>query len=835
MIIRLILSILLLTISFFVQSQSYIIKGKISEIESGNPIPFASVVVSGSTIGTTSNFDGVYQLKLQKKVDSLTVSYIGFKTKTKKILVYENQTIHFQLEESVFSLDDVVVYAGENPAFLIMRSVIDHKKENDKRSLEAYQYESYSKIELAVNNITERFKNKKLIKKIKSVLDSIDQIAGEDGLPILPVFLSETISTYYYKKKPKLFHEDILRTKISGVGVSDGTSVSQVIGSTFQQYNFYNNWISILNKHFASPIGNGWNSNYEFDLIDSLYIDDSYCYRLDFWPKRSQDLAFRGTIWISKAEFALKQIDVSIEKVANLNYIEKIKIQQTNIKSSVGPWLPNKTRVMIDVAELTQQTAGILAKFYVSLDNVVVNQPKPNKFYEMPISFDKEVRKKDTAYWTSKRHESLSSTELNVFEMIDTLKTIPIIKTYTNIIETLISGHFKVGKFDIGPYWGMISRNDVEGYRLGFGGRTNFKFSDKWILSGFGSYGFQDEEWKYKGKVERIISRNPWTIAGLEHVKDINPVWLLNDDDINSSSYRGFSRWGSIIRPFRHRKTMFKFQTTPFKGFTQSIKIKKQDFEKLAQTTFGYNLEPGNPASLVKSNYNTTEIVLESRIAKDELFLISDNKRMSLGTTKWPIITLKYILGLKNILGGDFTYHKFKLDVKKKVEMGILGYSKIDINGGYILSQLPYPLLKTHTGNELPIYFDFAFNLLNFFELRSDRYLELRYRHHFEGFILNRIPLIKKLKWRLLANINIIEGGMRKENKAAINQLITDNAGNQVLPFNTLKNGVPYIEVGYGLENIFKIFRISAFHRITYTGKPNTKDFGIRFGFQLIL
>lgn len=831
---RSILTILFIVLAYLGQAQNYVITGKIIESTSGNPIPFANIVVSGTTLGTTTNFDGIYKLELRRPADSLSVTYIGFKPKSKKIIPGKNQVVNFQLEEDVLSLETVVVVAGENPAFPIMRKVIEHKKANDKNSLSAYQYEAYTKIELDVNHITQQFRNRKIIKKITSVLDSIEQIAGEDGLPILPVFMSEAISNYFYKKRPKLTHEDIIRTKISGVGVSDGSLTSQVIGSTFQQYNFYSNWLNILSKNFASPIGNGWKGNYEYDLVDSLYVDDSYCYRLEFWPKRDQDLAFKGTMWITKDEFALKQIDASVEKTANLNFIEKLKIQQESTKTTAGAWLPHKSRVLVDVAEVTKNTAGILAKFYVSFDDIIVNQPKNDKFYEEPIAFDVEMRKKDDAYWDEKRHDPLSATELNVFNMIDTLNTIPIIKTYTDVIETLASGHFNVGKIDIGPYWSMYSNNDIEGVRLGFGARTNGSFSDKWTLSGMGNYGFRDREWKYRGKIERILARRPWTTLSLEHIKEINPVWILNDDDFSSSAYIGFARWGNLTQPFRHYESTLKFQITPFKGLTQSVKLKKQGYEALDKTDFAYNTEPGNPTN-VSDSYNTTELVFESRISKDEVFVYNDNKRLSLGPIKWPIIKLKYTIGLKDVLNSDFDYHKLELRVQKKLKTGVFGYSRVDINGGYIFSQLPYPLLKVHTGNEFPAYFDFTFNLLDFFEFTSDRYVELRYRHHFEGFILNRIPLMKKLKWRLLANINMIEGGVRSENKDAINQLVTDEHGNEKLPFSTFENGKPYIEVGYGIENIFKVFRISAFHRITYTDKPGTQDFGIKFSFQLIL
>jgi len=831
---RSVLLLLVLFSSYFGYSQTYIISGKVIESVSGNPVPFATVVVSGTTTGANTNFEGIFQLEFSNKPDSLTVSYVGFLSKTKAVPSGQSTEVNFQLEEDIVALETVVVLAGENPAFEILRKVRENKKQNDKNSLEAYQYEAYTKLEVDVNHLTEKFRQRKIITQIQSVLDSIEQIAGEDGLPILPIFLSEAISNYYFKSDPRLTHEEMLRTKISGVGVTDGTTTTQLIGSSFQQYNFYNNWLNIFEKNFASPIGAGWRGNYDYELVDSLYVGEDYCYRMDFWPRRSQDLAFHGTMWITRDELALRQIDASVEKSANLNFIEKLKIQQAYVRTEAGPWLPEKTRVLVDVAELTKQSAGMLAKFYVSIKNIVVNEPKADKYYALPISSDMNVRKKDDAYWAEKRHDPLSQTELNVFDMIDTLKTIPTIKTVTKAMKTMQSGYYRMGKVDIGPYWGMFAQNDIEGNRIGLGARTNFAFSKKWTLSGLVNYGTVDEEWKYQGKVERILLRNPWTIISAEHARDIDPIWFLNDDDF-STAYIGFGRWGDLVRPFRHQETTLTFETSPFKGFTQSIKVKSQSFEALATTEFAYKLEPNNPTSLVSNDYSTTEIVLESRIAKDEIFIIDDNHRFSLGTVKWPVIKVKYTLGLKDALGGDFDYQKLELGIQKKMKMGVLGYSNVDMVGGYIFSQVPYPLLKVQAGNELPVYIDFTYNLLNYFEFSSDQYVELRYRHHFEGFILNRIPLLKKLKWRLIGNVNMIQGGVRQENQGAINELVDDGNGNQVLPFSTFRKSTPYVEVGYGIENILKVFRISAFHRLTYTGQPNTNDFGLKFGFQWVL
>jgi hypothetical protein len=131
--------------------------------------------------------------------------------------------------------------------------------------------------------------------------------------------------------------------------VEDGTTVTQLVGSSFQEYNFYQNWLNILSKDFVSPIADGWRLYYEYDLMDSLYVGEDYCYRLDFFPKNPQDLAFTGSMWITKKEYALKQIDVNIGKQANLNFIEKIRIQQELEPTVEGAWLPVKNRVLIDV------------------------------------------------------------------------------------------------------------------------------------------------------------------------------------------------------------------------------------------------------------------------------------------------------------------------------------------------------------------------------------------------------------------------------------------------------------------------------------------------------
>lgn len=825
------MSLLLLSPALPGQSPT-IIWGKVTEASSGSPIPFANVYLQGTNIGATTDFEGYYKLVSNQSSDSIVVSYIGFIDKTKAVKAGVEQNINFQLEEDLVSLPELVFEAGENPAFPILRKVIDHKKENDRRSLEAYQYEAYTKIEMDIDNISDKFRERKIVKKVTSVLDSIEQIAGEDGKPILPVFISEAISMFYYRESPRTQHEKVLNTKVSGVGVTDGTLTSQMIGASFQIYNFYQNWLNIVGKEFVSPISDGWRLNYEYYLVDSLSLDGFYCYRLDFFPKREQDLAFRGSMWIDRDSWAVKQIDVTMAKEANLNFIEKIKIQQEFTPTEAGPWLPVKTRVVLDVAELTNETAGFLAKFYVSNKDIVVNQPMDEKFYQNPILMAENAGEEaeNEEFWSKVRHDSLSPTEVHVYEMIDTLTRIPVIKTYTDIIQTTYTGYYKIGKFDIGSYSYFFGNNDVEGVRLGVGGRTNIDFSKKWELSANAAYGFEDEEWKYKFHVRRILSRHPWTEVKFMHQKEIDQIWLLNDDVDNANVFYTFSRFGTLIDPFLRQKNQASFFTVLGRGLSQRVSYRYETFEPLFD--FRYYKDPYSENPSLHSNLNVSEVILDTRFARDEIFVINDNQRLSMGTVRWPALNFRYTFGM-DVLGGDFVYHKLGLSFEKRQKMGIFGVANLSLAGSYIFNELPYPLLKSHIGNETPFYFGFAYNMMDYFEFVTDRHLAFRWNHSFGGFLINSVPLMKRLNLRLVGTLNVLYGTVSDKNYAIIPPKY-DDAGNLVQPFYALDNW-PYIEAGYGVENIFKFFRVDFIHRITYTNRPGVNNFGIKFSYKFSL
>lgn len=822
----------LLLFTTTLHAQQTVVSGKITDNQTGDAVPFANVYFEGANVGTVTNFDGFYEIKTTKAIpDTLTVSYVGYTTKKVAIQVGAAQTVHIRLEPESAVLEEIEIIAGEyeNPAWPILRKVMENKARNDKRKLTAYQYESYNKIEIDVDNITEKFKKRKVVQQIIEVVDSIERMVGEDGKPILPVFISESVSEFYYRKTPKRNKEKILKTRIKGIGIEDGSIVSQLIGSTYQDYNFYENWMQFTDKDFISPIADSWKVFYDYRLIrEHVMVDSIPCARIEFQPKSPQDLAFVGTMWITEDDYALKQIDITIGKSANLNFIEKIKLQQNYTRVEQGAdtaWLPAKTRLLIDVGEIRDDWAGMLAKVYSSNENFVISQPKPLSFFQEEVEVAEDYRLSDEAFWQENRHEALTPEERNVYRAVDTIQNLPVVRTYVELANIFINGYKKIGKFDLGGYIYMYANNSIEGNRFQIKARTNADFSRKLQLFGSAAYGTRDERWKYSGGFSYLFARKPWTILGASHSEDIHQVAFFTEDFRQSDNhlFKAATRWGDLDnnRPFLHRETNLFAQTDIVRGVQQRISLRNQDFDPLFK--FEY-LDPDDLETR-RNRFTTTELTFETRISFREHFVFTDLDRVSLGSGDRPVFTFRYTLGLDNFLGSTLGYQQLDLRIDQSVRLGLLGRTSYQVAAGYIPSTVPYPLLRTHLGNESFFFNAMSFNLMNYFEFVSDTYASLRMTHRFEGFLLNRIPLMRKLKWRSFVEGNVLLGSVRRENLDLIPQ--TDADGNPIPRFGTLDR-TPYLEVSYGIENILKFIRVQALHRLTYLEAPNVSRFGVK-------
>jgi hypothetical protein len=808
----------------------FVIKGRVTDANNGDPIPFASVGLVGVSQGARTNFQGEFTLNSKFTADSLFTSFVGYKKRVKKItrgLAF--QEINFQIEPSTLEMAEVKVYSGENPAYKILRGVLQHKESNDRSKLIAYEYDSYTKMELDVDNISEKFKERRVMKDIAQAIKKFEEMAGEDGKLIIPTYLSESIGKFYYLENPQRKKEVIQKTNIKGVGVSDGSFISQLVGGNLvASYNFYQNYVPFFGKDFASPIGENWKAKYSYFLGDTVNVEGRVCYQLDFDPKNSADLVFRGQMWIDTTSFALVQIDAVVDKGANLNFIERIKISQELEQTSNGVWLPARTRFLIDLEEVSQGSAGMLLKMYISNKDFVVNKPHEVSFYDVPSEVAQDATMPNAEFWKYARHEPLSSYDHLASSLIDTVQNLPIVRTYVEIAELVLSGYRQFNGIEAGPYITSFAINAVEGARFRLGFRTNANFDKKWILRGNVGFGTKDLVPKYSLEVNYFFSKKKWTIAGLRHSYDVERVGLTPEFIGDNKLFYAFTRWGAFSGAFFRRETDAFFSSELAKGITLTTSLTSRSFDPLFHFQYRLNPELGR-ASAVQDNYQETFATLELRFAKNVTFIMNGNERIALATKRFPMITLKYQHGFKGFLGGDFTYDRFTLKAYQTLRLGTLGRSDYTFTAGYTPSNLPAPLLFPHLGNETFFFVRSAFSTMNYFEFVSDQFASIQYNHNFEGLLFNRIPLIKKLKWRLIGSANVLMGSQRSANKEIMKEVDNPLRAKFVdrYSFDSLDPSKPFAEVGYGIDNIFKVFRLQAFHRLTYLDNPKAERFRV--------
>jgi hypothetical protein len=815
-------------------AQETIIKGRITDATNGEGIPLAVVLFKGSKVATSTDFDGNYSLKFSGfPSDSLTANYFGYKTLTKPVRKEPIQTLNFSLVPESVEQMEVVITNKEDPAYAIIRKAVANKEANDSRKLEAYQYEMYRKIEIDLDNISDKMKNKWYMRKVAKVLDSVMRVEGEDGKMLIPMYISETIGDYYYRSNPKMTREVIRANKVTGIGISDNSILSQIINASFYDYNFYQNRIAILNRDFVSPLSDGAEIYYRYILEDSSYLGEHWCYKIDISPKRKEDLAFEGKIWITDSLWAIKQVNLSIGKEANLNFVDGMKIHQEMQPSKQGPWLPMKSRLLIDIGQIGDSAAGMLLKFYISNKDMVENNPRPLEFYREKMTVADTAQAHDAHFWAEHRHDSLTVAEKHVFQMIDSVKKVPIVRTYIEVIDLLVNGYYDIGKVDIGPLLYTYAYNNVEGNRFNIGLRSNNKLHKNWLLSARVAYGTLDNQWKYQGSVEHIFRRKSWSLIGFEYYHDIDQVALNGDNKFENNLFGAFVKFGKLYRrrPYFNTYSQLYVQSDLFRGFTQRISLKHSEFDPLYP--FAYYSQQGDVNSEIYHSYQTTEIISESRYAKNATMIKNGNHRTTFGTSRLPVFTFRYTLGINKLWGSDFYYNKFYFNVTQLKNTGFFGRFKYSLNLGWTPNYVPYPLLENHLGNHTAILNYNSFNMMNFFEFTSDKYASLHVEQHFDGLFFNRVPFLKRLKWREVVCGQVLFGTVSNGNYSLIPTGYPS--------FTRLNLNQPYAEVSYGIENIFRLVRIDFLHRLTYLDNvdPVTghlpRRFAVKIGLQFTL
>ncbi|HNQ11951.1 MAG TPA: DUF5686 family protein [Bacteroidia bacterium] len=801
-------------------SQSYaqntIISGKVVDVLTNEPIPFANIAFKGTSIGTVTDINGRYQLSTDQARDSLTASFVGYTSVTLPVKKGKTNTINFFLEVNKIQLAEVKIVAGENPADIIMRKVIDNKDINRKQNFETYQYESYNKVEFDLTNITEEFKNNKLIKPFAFIFDKIDSSESNER-PFLPIFISETMSDVYYRQKPESKREYIKASKVSGF---ENNSVTQFLGDLYQNADIYQNYMELFQKSFVSPISNSGFLFYRYYLVDSAMIGDYWCYKIKFKPKRKQELTFIGDCWIHDSTFAVRKINMRIAEDANINFVHDLAIVRDYERFINTAWMLTNEQIVVDF-NIKEKGMSFIGRKTTSYKKIKLNEPiDEEKFKPIEnIVVDDEAMLKDDSYWNIARHDSLNQREQDIYHMVDTIRSLPAFKTYVDIITLFFTGYKKFGPIELGPYYTFFSFNPIEGPRFRLGGRTSDDFSTKIEFNGYLAYGTKDEKFKYKIGTRLFLSQKPRTILSLHYKDDIVQLGQSENAFQDDNFLTSILRTSPPDKLTRIKEVEVYYDHEWFPGLSNRVTFNTSEQFPLGSLDYSYYTNTEHTA--VRNNLSLTEISLFTRFWYREKFAYGKTGRISLGS-KYPLVQLRYKFSLENFLNSDFTYQRFDFKLSDSYKINPIGQLDYTISAGAVFGTVPFPLLSVHNGNE-SYFFDYlAFNMMNYYEFISDRYTEASITHHFEGLFFNRVPLFRKLKWREVVHGRAALGEMQKSNK---DLLVDQNS------FFTL--GKPYVEAGVGIENILKIFRLDYVWRLSYLNHPDISRSGLRFSLQL--
>ncbi len=797
------------------------IRGKVLDKTSREPIPFVNIVFQGKkNVGTISDFNGDFFLETRTPTDSVIISYIGYISQTLKVQIGRFQNINIDLESDDIRLDEVVVRPGENPANIILKNIIDKKEQNNPDKLEQYSYEVYNKLEIDVNNIDEEFKKNKAFKHFQFVFDYIDTSAIT-GKNFLPVFISETLSDYSYRKNPKTDKEVIKANNISGIS---NESVSQLMGQMYFKVNIYDNFIDAFGKGFVSPIANFGKMYYKYYLLDSMFIGNQWCYQISFKPRRKQEPTFTGDFWVHDTTFAIKKLQLRIADDANINFIKDLVLNQEYERVENDVWMISKDKVFIDF-NLADKKAGFFGRKSTSFKNFKFNNQVDTKIFDEVnnIIVQKDATEKDNEFWKAARHDTLTSKEKSIYAMVDSIKEVPMFKTFVEIINLFITGYKEYKYVEFGPYFKTYSFNPIEGHRFRIGARTTYNFSKYLQLDGHVAVGTTDEKVKYGLGTRFIFNLAPLNEIRLYHKNDLEQLGvsenaLMHDNILASALARNPNYKLSRIELYQA-----SYEKEWFLGFSNKLMFSHSSIYPTDSINFiSYD------SLTTYLHLRTAEITLRTRFAYQEKFILGKQSRISLGT-KYPEVFVDFTAGLKDVIGSNYEYYKVRINIRHFINTYPLGYFKYVIDAGQVFGKAPYPFLELHKGNETYSYDELAFNMMNYYEFVSDKWISVYAEQHLEGLFLNKVPLFRKLKMREVISAKGVIGELSPENRKilqfpwSLTALEGDRAG---IP-------KPYFEAGVGIENIVKIIRVDAVWRLAYLDRTNISKFGIRATLQI--
>jgi hypothetical protein len=793
------------------------------------PIPYANIVFKGSQVGVVSNEDGRFYIESPNNYTAIIVSFVGFPDKEVKLPKLVNYDFKVILTEGN-ALKEVKIYAGktskkDNPALDILRKIWERRRKNGLKMFKQYQYEKYEKVEFDMNTIDSAFMKNKLFKGMEFVFKNIDT-SSVTGKTYLPIFINESLSDYYGDNEAKKTKEILKANKNSGLGNGDG--VNMFIKDLYNDFDIYDNYLNFFDKSFVSPLSRTGIDVYNYVLTDTAFIDNKWCYNIVFYPRRKNELTFKGDFWVNDSTFAIKTINMAVTKSANINWVKDIYIEQEFEVLNDSVFLPTRDYMMSDFAlRKKEESKGVYGKRTTLYRNFKFDEKKPEKFYKEEVNYiDNSVYAKSDEYWEANRFERLNKDEVGIYKMIDTLKTVKRFKQMYSLVSILGSGYIEIPKWklDYGPIFSTVGFNDVEGWRLRAGGRTYFGPNDLWRIQAYTAYGFDDNKFKYGVSGKWMVDKKNRVIISGGNRRDVEQIGasLTTTNDVLGRSYASS---GLFTTAANGKLTNINLSTLavemePLKNLTFQLGFSYRTLES-ASETFSLNYFTDDTFTSTASEVKQSELNLQVEYTPKRKTIGYGVERREVDSP-YSRFFINYSQGFKGLIDSDFDYQKIQLYYKQPVVIGALGRSNFTMELGKTFGQVPLGLMSVVPGNQTYFIIQNTFSNLNFYEFVADEYATLQWEHNFNGKIFARIPGIRKLNLREIIGVRGVYGTVSDENRAINASGLVYQAPEK-----------PYWEYSAGIGNIFKVFRLDFAWRANYRDIPDTNNFTIKgsFGF----
>lgn len=823
-------NILLNLFFLFALSSAVFAQTKVSGIvvdKANKPIPFVNVAFKDSNEGILSDEEGRFYLESSKTFKALEISSVGYATKEVTLEKAVNYKLTIQLRE-IISLNEIVIFAGktskkDNPALAILRKIWERKRKNGLYLFDQYQMEKYEKIEFDMNSIDSAFMKKQLFKGMEFIFKQIDT-SKITGKTYLPIFINESLSDVYGDNKSKKVIDKVKASKASGF--NGNQQILSFVKDLYTEYNIYDNHLTFFDKSFTSPLSTTGIDVYNYVLRDSAFVDDKWCYNILFYPRRKNELTFKGDFWVNDTTFAIKNINMAASKSANINWVKDIYVEQEFEVMNDSVFLLTKDYMMTDFAlNKKEKSKGVYGKRTTFFRDHKFNEKKPISFYKEAVNhLDEEVFSKDDEYWQNNRFEKLSKDEKGVYKMLDTLQTVKKFKQIYSLVQILDSGYLNYGNLDYGSIYSVIGKNVVEGLRLRAGIRTYFGPNDPWRLQAYTAYGFNDNKFKYGITGKWMIDKNKRVIISGGNRRDIEQIGasLTTTNDIVGRDYAssGILTFGSNDKLTNVNLSNFQIEFEPVKNLTIGGGISYRTL-LTASPTFSLDYYTDLSQTTIKSQVKQSEANIQIDFTPNRKPIGFSVERYN-ADSPFTRLFLSYSQGFKGLLNSDFEYKKLQLYFKQPIIIGPLGRSNIILETGKTFGYIPLGLMSVVPGNQS--FFDIAntFSNLKYYEFVTDQYVTFKWDHSFQGRLFARIPFMQKLNWRENFGAKAVYGTVSNDNRLINASGMIYNAPEKM-----------YWEYSAGIGNIFKIFRVDFSWRGNYLNVPDATKFAIKgsFGF----